>query len=125
MGPVKPKNLPNYHSPLYIPSTHIKVNPVKRNSQKHINTSLSITLNPFKPSTKYQVQLTVESIILIKGNHLYQVVIISIILLITVVYSIREEKESQMNIAVIMQHQQTKINLLQISIIKIVVIHVQ
>ena len=52
MGPVKPKNLPNYHSPLYTPSTHIKVNPVKRNSQKHINTSLSITLNPFKPSTQ-------------------------------------------------------------------------
>ena len=86
MGPVKPKNLPNYHSPLYTPSTHIKVNPVKRNSQKHINTSLSITLNPFKSSTQTSSTINSESIILIKGNHLYQVVIISIILLIIVVY---------------------------------------
>ena len=59
MGPVKPKNLPNYHSPLYTPSTHIKVNPVKRNSQKHINTNLSITLNPFKSST--QASSTINS----------------------------------------------------------------
>ena len=59
MGPVKPKNLPNYHSPLYTPSTLIKVNPVKRNSQKNINTNLSITLNPFKSSA--QTSSTINS----------------------------------------------------------------
>ena len=51
MGPVKPKNLPHVQSPLYTPTPHIKVNPIKRNSQKNINTNLSITLNPFKAST--------------------------------------------------------------------------
>ena len=51
MGPVKPKNLPHVQSPLYTPTPHIKVNPIKRNSQKNINTHLSITLNPFKAST--------------------------------------------------------------------------
>ena len=60
MGPVKPKNLPNVQSPLYTPTTHIKVNPIKRNSQKNINTHLSITLNPFKSST--QTSSTIHSI---------------------------------------------------------------
>ena len=49
---VKSKNLHNVHSPLYTTNIHIKVNPVKRNSQKHINTKLSIMLNPFKSSTQ-------------------------------------------------------------------------
>ena len=61
---VKSKNLHNVHSPLYTTNIHIKVNPVKRNSQKHINTKLSIMLNPFKSST----QLTILNVGIRSGH---------------------------------------------------------